>query len=288
MYFMPASLAILTHCVGVELHGIELLGELRVVGHGNLAAVHDPLADAADLLAVPGAGGHGVEAPVDEHAEPRLAPPGHPLVALLLGFLGKRLFFGPGRTTREGADQGRWRRTRRCENAWPRTWLSPGGSEAGGIVGRIDASLCAPRPPMQQCAISQLVRFWQAAIADACTPGDWQSASAVVRLPMQAHRDGIAPSARARLTPTGECGDFASAWLQVGVSLTLDDRLGRMLRIDSDGRGLTFRRWFHGTNHREIARRGALRVPAVGAGWCCSRSGASQSWPVKTKVFRSP
>ena len=72
--------------VGIVFDRIELLGVLAIFGHGNLAAVHDPLADAADLLAVVGAGGHGIHAPVDEHAEPGLAPPGHALVALLLGF----------------------------------------------------------------------------------------------------------------------------------------------------------------------------------------------------------
>ena len=86
MYFMPASLAMLDPLVGVELHRVELLGVVGVLGHGDLAAVHDPLADAADLLAVVGAGGHGVDAPVDEHAEAGLAPPFHAGVALGRGF----------------------------------------------------------------------------------------------------------------------------------------------------------------------------------------------------------
>jgi LAO/AO transport system kinase len=42
--------------------------------------IHSPMP--GNLLAVPGAGGDGVEAPVDEHAEARLAPPGHAGVAL--------------------------------------------------------------------------------------------------------------------------------------------------------------------------------------------------------------
>ena len=76
--------------VGVELHRVELLGVAGVFGHGDLAVVHDPLADAADLLAVVGAGGHAVEAPVDEHAEAGLAPPLHAGVALGLGLGGRR------------------------------------------------------------------------------------------------------------------------------------------------------------------------------------------------------
>ena len=38
--------------VGIVLDRIELLGELAVFGNRNLAAVHDPLADARDLFAV--------------------------------------------------------------------------------------------------------------------------------------------------------------------------------------------------------------------------------------------
>ena len=36
--------------VGVELDGVEFLGELLVLGHGDLAGAHDPFADAADGL----------------------------------------------------------------------------------------------------------------------------------------------------------------------------------------------------------------------------------------------
>ena len=61
--------------VGAEAGGVELWGEGFVVGDGDGGVVHDPLADAGDLLAVPGAGGDGVEAPVDEHAEAGFAPP---------------------------------------------------------------------------------------------------------------------------------------------------------------------------------------------------------------------
>ena len=72
--------------VRAEAGGVELRREGFVVGDGDGGVVHDPLADAGDLLAVPGAGGDGVEAPVDEHAEAGLAPPLHAGVALGGGF----------------------------------------------------------------------------------------------------------------------------------------------------------------------------------------------------------
>ena len=43
----PRVLGELHPGVGVELHGVELLGELLVLGDRDLRAVHDPLADAA-------------------------------------------------------------------------------------------------------------------------------------------------------------------------------------------------------------------------------------------------
>ena len=72
--------------VGAEAGGIELGGEGFVVGDGDGEVVHDPLADVGGALAVPLAGGDGVEAPVDEHAEAGFAPPLHAGVALGGGF----------------------------------------------------------------------------------------------------------------------------------------------------------------------------------------------------------
>ena len=88
-YFMPAALATATHCSALNLTGLKLLGVGLVLGHGDLGVVHDPFAQAGDFLAVILAGGHGVEAPMDEHAEARLAPPGHPRVALFFGLRGR-------------------------------------------------------------------------------------------------------------------------------------------------------------------------------------------------------
>jgi hypothetical protein len=72
--------------VRVEAGGIEFGREGFVVGDGDGGGVHDPLADAGDLFAVPCAGGDGVEAPVDEHAEAGGTPPIHAGVALERGF----------------------------------------------------------------------------------------------------------------------------------------------------------------------------------------------------------
>ena len=52
------------------------------IGHRNEAVVHDPFADARDLLAVPGPCGDGIKTPVDEHAEACIPPPGHTRVTL--------------------------------------------------------------------------------------------------------------------------------------------------------------------------------------------------------------
>lgn len=61
--------------VRVEPDGVEFIGEFLVVFDGNFGVVHDPLADAGDFFAIPIAGGQRIEAPVDEHAETRVAPP---------------------------------------------------------------------------------------------------------------------------------------------------------------------------------------------------------------------
>ena len=66
----------------IVLGGIELLGILTIVGHGDLLMQHDPLADAVGPLAIMRPGRHGVDAPVDEEAKAGLAPPGHALVAV--------------------------------------------------------------------------------------------------------------------------------------------------------------------------------------------------------------
>ena len=92
--------------VGIEIRRVEFLGELLVFGHGDFAAVHDPFADARHRLVVIITGGHGIDAPVDEHAELGLAPPRHAGIVLLRGF---RSFSGlSGQTGQEktGTEQG--------------------------------------------------------------------------------------------------------------------------------------------------------------------------------------
>ena len=82
MYFIPADFGQRDDVVRIEAGGIELRGERLVVGDRDGGVVHDPFADARDLLAVPRACGNGVETPVDEHAEARFAPPCHACIAL--------------------------------------------------------------------------------------------------------------------------------------------------------------------------------------------------------------
>ena len=88
--------------VGAEGGGVEFWGEGFVVGDGDGGGVHDPLADAGDLFAVPSAGGDGVKTPVDEHAEAGLAPPLHAGVALGWGFGFLDCPHGVGEGLREG------------------------------------------------------------------------------------------------------------------------------------------------------------------------------------------
>src|SRR5262249_13095673 len=66
--------------VGVEFHRVELFRVFGVFGDGDFGVVHDPFADVLDLLSFIDAGGDGVDAPVDEHAEAGFAPPLHAFV----------------------------------------------------------------------------------------------------------------------------------------------------------------------------------------------------------------
>ena len=94
MYFMPASLASLHPGIGVEIRRVEFFRVILIFGHRNFSLVHDPFADAADLFAVVGSGGNGINAPMNEHSEPGLAPPFHPGIALRGRFVGVRIGAG--------------------------------------------------------------------------------------------------------------------------------------------------------------------------------------------------
>ena len=96
---------------------------------GMLAHRHDPLADVLAALAVPLAGRHGVEAPVDEHAEARLAPPGHAGVVLRRRFTW-RLSGVPGANRRDGEEREQDGDDRAGE------W---GAHDAGASIARLDA-----------------------------------------------------------------------------------------------------------------------------------------------------
>ena len=65
MYFMPASFASCTHASASNFTGLNCLASCSYSLTGIGRAVHDPLADAGDPLALPLAGRDRVEAPVD-------------------------------------------------------------------------------------------------------------------------------------------------------------------------------------------------------------------------------
>ena len=75
----------------VELDGVELLSEFFVLRHGHVRLFQKPFGIVR--FAVPLAGGHRIDAPVNEHPEASLAEPFHPL-AFLRGRFGGRLGFG--------------------------------------------------------------------------------------------------------------------------------------------------------------------------------------------------
>ena len=88
--------------VGVELDRVELRGELLVLLHRDLRAVHDPLAEAERALPLPLAGGNRVEAPVDEEAVLGLAEPVQPLFARRIRRRRVRRLRHPSRAARQG------------------------------------------------------------------------------------------------------------------------------------------------------------------------------------------
>ena len=99
--FHPRVFRRLNPLARVELNGVELGGEFLVVGHLHLLVREVPLRDALVALEVGRVGGHGVDAPVDEHPELRLAPPLRPRLELLRG-----LVRGLGRRRREKKKEG--------------------------------------------------------------------------------------------------------------------------------------------------------------------------------------
>ena len=82
--------------IGVEIGGIELIGEFRVFPDGDLFVPLDPFAAAED----------GVEAEVDEHAKAGLAPPGDAGFVLFRGFGESGCGGGVGGRGRGGQEKG--------------------------------------------------------------------------------------------------------------------------------------------------------------------------------------
>ena len=87
MYFIPADLGEGDPCRSAsKFTGLNCVAEPCSPATGIVALfmIHSPMP--GDPLAVLGARRDGVKAPVDEHAEARLSPPGHACVALRGGF----------------------------------------------------------------------------------------------------------------------------------------------------------------------------------------------------------
>jgi len=67
--------------IRVKLYGVKLPGHFLIIGNRNFINVHDPFRAAFLLyMAVINPGKPGVNAPMDKHAKPRLAPPMHALI----------------------------------------------------------------------------------------------------------------------------------------------------------------------------------------------------------------
>ena len=112
MYFIPASFAVLTQASASNCTGLNCLASCAYSATGIRARAHDPLAEAVDALAVPGAGRHRVEPPVDEHPEARVAPPCHACLLLRGGLRTsgasralRRAAHGEGQTDHETSNQ---------------------------------------------------------------------------------------------------------------------------------------------------------------------------------------
>src|SRR3954463_5442114 len=105
MYFMPASLASVTHSSALYFR-VEARGKRLVFAHRNARAEHDPFAEAERAFAFPLAGRNRVETPVDEETVLRLA---EPLEALFPGGIHgspQGLRYGSDRSSPEGLRYG--------------------------------------------------------------------------------------------------------------------------------------------------------------------------------------
>ena len=115
--------------LGIELHRIEVSGELLVLLHRDLGAVHDPLADPRDRLSLPLTGRNRVQPPVNEKAELCLPEPLH------LRILGSRC--------RERFRQFLRRRPQaQCQQSQPTVTANVGHKHLLGVLS--EPSHCAP------------------------------------------------------------------------------------------------------------------------------------------------
>jgi len=85
---------------GIKLERIELPGVLFVLGGRDVLLVHNPFSGGA-VVALVDAARYGVRSPMDEHAEPGVAPPAH---ALIEGLFRLRLHAATGQKEADPAE----------------------------------------------------------------------------------------------------------------------------------------------------------------------------------------
>ena len=92
--FHPRRLRGLDPLVRVEFHGIKLAREFRVFRDRDLGVVHDPFTDRGNPPALVRPRWHRINAPMNEHPEPGLAPPLHSRVPLFGRFVSSKRRLG--------------------------------------------------------------------------------------------------------------------------------------------------------------------------------------------------
>ena len=129
---------------GVEQGGVELAGKRFVVWHGDFSGEHDPLPCPVHGFPLVASGGHGIGAPVDEHAEGIVFPPGHAVFffrfrlqqVVCVGALEQGDFCDAGVSQRPGESDAQFRGSRRRQ-VEPALVSDGGGASDGqpGVIG---------------------------------------------------------------------------------------------------------------------------------------------------------
>jgi hypothetical protein len=69
--------------IGIEIRWIKITGDFPAINRArNFHDALDMLGITPDRFALPGAAGIGIDAPMNEHAKPRVTPPSEPVVQI--------------------------------------------------------------------------------------------------------------------------------------------------------------------------------------------------------------